>query len=114
MKKMIFTVFVLSASMLSVMAQTETVVIKTNLFCDHCLRCESCGPRIEIGLISQKGVKQVQIDDKNMTVTVRFNPEKIQPDAIRQALASQGFDADEIKAIPQAYNNLDACCKKKE
>jgi len=96
MKKMIFTVFVLSASMLSVMAQTETVVIKTNLFCDHCLRCESCGPRIE------------------MTVTVRFNPEKIQPDAIRQALASQGFDADEIKAIPQAYNNLDACCKKKE
>lgn len=111
---MISTLLFTAAVLFSAMAQTETVVIKTNIYCSHCLQCESCGSRIEIGLISQKGVKQVQIDDKNMTVTVRYNPEKIQPDAIRKALTLQGFDADNLKADPQAYNNLDGCCKKKE
>lgn len=90
---------------------TETAIIKTNIFCDHCKECESCGGRIEKGLAFEKGVKKVVIDEKEMTIIITYNPSKTNTDNLKKAISKLGYDADDVKADPKAYANLDDCCK---
>lgn len=87
-------------------------VIKTAIYCDHCKVCESCGGRFKIELSKIKGLKKYILDDKNMTITVFYNNQKTNINAIRTAISEMGFDADNIKASPKAYEKLDACCKR--
>ncbi len=94
--------------------KTETVVIKTMIYCDHCMQCESCSGKLEDELFFNKGIKSIRLDDKEMTITVTYNPEKITPDAIRLAISKLGFDADDVKADPVGYSKLDRCCRKPE
>jgi mercuric ion binding protein len=86
--------------------------IKVDFACDHCLKCESCGPRIEKAIYTEKGIKRVEIDQKTQMVRVVFNSTKTSEQAIKQAIANAGFDAGEVKANPEAYSKLDDCCKK--
>ena len=107
-------IFVFSASSYALASvKTETVVIKTNIYCDHCKKCESCGGKIQKELFT-KGIKNVVLDEKAMTVTVSYNPEKITVDKIRERISKLGYDADEVKADAEAYQKLDGCCKKSE
>lgn len=93
--------------------KTATIVIKTKIYCDHCKACESCGAKFDKVLVFEKGIKMVTLDETAMTVTVMYNSKKISPEKIRIAISKLGFDADDVKADPTAYNNLDGCCKKK-
>jgi Copper chaperone len=90
----------------------EDCTIKVDFACDHCLKCESCGPRIEKAIYTEKGIKRVEIDEKKQTVRVVFNSTKTNEQAIKQAIANAGFDAGDIKANPEAYSKLDDCCKR--
>ncbi len=92
---------------------SDTIVIKTNIYCDHCKDCGSCGGKIEKDLGFEKGIKLVKLDETAMTITVTYNPKKTSPEKIREKISKYGFDADEVKADPVAYDNLDECCKKK-
>lgn len=94
-------------------ANSETIVIKTNIYCDHCKACDSCGGKIEKDLGFDKGIKLVKLDDKAMTITVTYNPKKTTPEKIRTKISKYGYDADDVKADQEAYTNLDECCKKK-
>jgi periplasmic mercuric ion binding protein len=109
-----FFLIVLTMLSLSAYAQkkVETVLIKTSIYCDHCNRCESCGARLEQAVFKQKGIKRVDIDEAMKIVKVVYNPQKTTADQIRQAIAKAGFDADTVKANPDAYELLDGCCKK--
>ena len=69
---------------------------------------------MEEAIYEEKGVKRVEIDEAKKTVTVYYNPNKTTPEKIRQAIAGVGFDADDVKADPEAYTKLDDCCKKPE
>lgn len=90
----------------------EKAVIKTNIYCDHCKECPSCGKGLKTGLLKIKGVKMFELDDKKMTLTVFYNPQKTNLDEIRLAISRMGYDADAVKADASAYENLDGCCKK--
>lgn len=92
--------------------KTEKIVIKTTIYCDHCNECESCGQFLRKEIKYIKGVKFASLDIKEMAFIIEFNPTKTTPDAIRTAISKLGYDADHIKADPDAYNKLDACCKK--
>lgn len=92
--------------------KTETIVIKTKIYCDHCKACESCGAKFDKVLVFEKGIKMVTLDETAMTVTVMYNSKKTSPEKIRTAISKLGFDADDVKADPTAYDNLDGCCKK--
>ena len=94
-------------------AKSETIVIKTAIYCDHCKECESCGGKIQRDLSFDKGILQVDIDEKEMTITVNYNSAKTNPDEIRKAMSNYGFDADSVKANPDAVAKLDECCLKK-
>jgi len=96
-----------------VAGKSKTIVIKTNIYCDHCMECGSCSGKIEKDLGFDKGIKLVKLDDKAMTITITYNPGKTTPEEIRKTISKYGFDADDVKADPEAYSKLDDCCKKK-
>ena len=90
----------------------ESIRIKTNIYCDHCKKCESCGPRIYNHLMDVPGIRRVKINEKEATVEVTYNSARIDPNAIRNALNAAGFDADDQPASAEAVAKLDECCKK--
>ncbi|MFP9112715.1 heavy-metal-associated domain-containing protein [Flavobacterium sp. RHBU_3] len=90
----------------------QTAVIKTKIYCDHCKACESCGQRFNQTLLKEKGVQMVVLDEKAMTIKVTYNTKKTDLTKIKQAITKLGYDADELKADPTAYEGLDGCCKK--
>ena len=83
-----------------------TVEIKTSGI------CEMCKETIETALAYEKGVKKSNFDTGSHIVTVTYNSEKTSPDKIRLAISKAGYDADDVKADPKAYDKLDDCCKK--
>lgn len=92
--------------------KTEILTIKTQIYCDHCKQCESCGGRFDREIPFIKGVKDFSFDDKAMTITVTYNTKQTTPEKLRLAIAAIGFDADEVKADAKAAAKLDDCCKK--
>jgi len=114
MNKKLLTLFCLLSCSCYGFAQSKTqqAVIKTAIYCDHCLKCESCGDRLENAIYALKGVKRVEIADKKNEVKVIYQPARVNLDQIRQSIARSGFDADEVKADPAAVEKLDDCCRK--
>lgn len=92
--------------------RTAKAIIKTHFNCDHCKKCETCGKKFEAELYNTKGIKDFSIDEKTMTITVIYNPNRVDLQTIKTAISKLGFDADEVKADPIAYEKLDGCCKK--
>lgn len=86
--------------------KTETIVIKTSSICG------TCKYNIEKALSLEKGVKSVVLDVDSKIATIVYKPSKTNPDKLRKAISEAGYDADEVKANPKAYENLAPCCKK--
>jgi periplasmic mercuric ion binding protein len=74
--------------------------------------CGMCKERIETNIAYEKGVKKVELDNETKIVTIGFDPRKTNADALRQAISGLGYDADDVKADPVAYEKLPGCCKK--
>ena len=89
----------------------QKAVIKTTLNCDHCKECETCGLKFKTEILKIKGVKMYELDDKAMTFTIYYNAKKTNLQTIKEAISKLGYDADEVKADPKAYERLDGCCK---
>ena len=85
---------------------TKTIKIQTSS------QCEMCKETIEKGMAFVKGVKKTDLDVESSVLTVEYNPAKTNPDEIRKAVAGIGYDADDVPAEKEAYDNLDKCCKK--
>ncbi|MET0760672.1 MAG: heavy metal-associated domain-containing protein [Flavobacterium sp.] len=107
---LVFAVFFISNT---AMAQktNQRAVIKTFLHCDHCKECETCGLKFKDQMLKISGVKMYELDEKAMTITVYYNSKKTNLITIKKAISKLGYDADDVKADPQAYENLDGCCK---
>ena len=103
-------------AVLNVSAQKDpiirTMIVKTQIYCDHCVQCETCGDHFNKKLLREKGIQMVTLDEEAMTVRVVYNSKKINEAGVREAIAGLGYDADGIKADPAAYASLDGCCKK--
>jgi periplasmic mercuric ion binding protein len=93
-------------------ANKQTIVIKTQIYCSHCLQCGSCGANINDHITATKGIKKVVVDPKENTITVSYDANKTTPEKIREAINKAGYDADDQKATAEAVNTLDGCCKK--
>ncbi len=88
--------------------------IKTEIFCDHCLECESCDDNIFSKIKDHnKGVSFVKIDSEKNIITVKYNSEKTNLIEIEKAIALSGFKANDLEPTNEAYESLDYCCKKK-
>ncbi len=90
----------------------QTAVVKTTIYCDHCKICESCGGRILNELYNENGIKSTSVDPKSNTIKVVYDVRKITLETIRKKISKLGFDADNVKADPEAVKKLDDCCQK--
>lgn len=111
MMKTFYIIAFMTLTMATAKAQVQKAVIKTAITCDHCKQCETCGQLFEKKLIREKGVQMVTLNETEMTITVFFNSKKTDLPTIRTAISQLGYNADEIKADPKAYESLDDCCK---
>jgi mercuric ion binding protein len=86
-------------------AKQEVVVIQTSA------QCGDCKTRIEGGLNYTKGVKYAELDMTTKQVTVKYKPKLTNPQALKKIIAATGYDADEVKADPDAIKKLPLCCQ---
>ncbi len=105
MKKLIIVSWLALLFSVSIQAQTDTLKIKTSSVCENCKRT------IENDLSFEKGVKAATLDLDSNLITVVYNPKKTTPEKIRQRISDIGYDADDVKRNPKAFNKLPDCCK---
>lgn len=104
MKKLAIIITLITMSF-AVKAQTEKVEIKTSAICGMCKSA------IEEDLTFEKGVKSSDLDLETKIVTVEFNSKKTDADKIRTRITKVGYNADDKKRDPKAYDKLPDCCK---
>lgn len=108
MKNLLLTLIVSSVLILPVFAQLDTVNIHTSAVCSTCKRT------LEKDLSFEKGVKTSKLDLTTFEIMVVYDSKKTTPDKIRQRISRVGYDADDVKRDPKAFNRLPACCKEEE
>ena len=86
-------------------SKTSTVLIQTSA------ECHSCKVRLEDKLNYTSGVKYAELNLEDKKLKVKFNTKKITLAEIRKIIAETGYDADDVKAIPEAVKSLPACCQ---
>jgi periplasmic mercuric ion binding protein len=73
--------------------------------------CNSCASTITKAVKKVVGVKTAKVDVKKKTATVSFASMKTNLSQIEKAIADAGYDANDTKRNPEAFEKLDACCK---
>ncbi len=86
--------------------KTKTVIIKTST------ECGMCKTRIEKAMAYEKGIVSSNLNIDKAELTVTYKPHKTDPDKIRLAISSIGYDADNLKANQKAHDDLPDCCQK--
>jgi copper chaperone CopZ len=89
----------------------EKAVIQTSYICATCEMCGTCGPLFQKKLLKIKGVRMFEVDKEKNTIIVYYNGKKTNLQVIKNTIASIGYDADNVKANPQAHDELYDCCK---
>lgn len=74
-------------------------------------QCNMCKKSIEQKVTGISGVTKATLSLGNKELKVKYNPSKTNLDNIKKEVAAIGYDADNISADKNAYNNLPACCK---
>jgi copper chaperone CopZ len=74
--------------------------------------CDMCKETLEKAMAYEKGVKKSDLHVDSKILTVTFDPKKTSLDKIRVAITKTGYDADNLQADKNAYENIDPCCKK--
>lgn len=123
--KLIFTLFIAFLATSSAYSQTGaaaqsdekgkiTAVIKTKIYCDHCIQCEDCNANIMNKVRSgNKGIRKVKVNPEENTITVQYVEGKTTLEQIRKSINDAGFDADDSPAPADKVARLDGCCRKK-
>ena len=95
-----------SADLIKADAQTLKTIIKVPT-----IVCGSCVTTVTNALKKVDGVKTAKVDLKKKTATVTYASTKVTVDKLENAIAQAGYDANNVKRNPEAYEKLDACCK---
>ncbi len=110
MKYMQLTLLALVSFAFSASAQpkaTGKAVIKT-----PGIQCDMCKTRIERYLMRENGVTAVKVDVKRKITAVNWITDRTNIENIKAAIATVGYDADDVTAEEDAYKKLPPCCKK--
>jgi len=91
--------------------KTSATKIDTTMINVPTIVCNSCISTITKALKKVDGVKSTKIDLKMKIATVTYASTKTSLSKIEKAIANAGYDANNTKRDPAAYEKLDACCK---
>lgn len=112
MKNLLTLSFLLLAVAFSSFGQSKAVV--STVIQTPTVQCESCKKKIEENLKRVDGIQKVVVDFKKKTAKVTYITDRTNIEYIKTAIANSGYDADDVKAEPEAYKKLPTCCKKPE
>jgi copper chaperone CopZ len=95
--------------LISCNSDTKTAELKLDS-----MQCMMCSMGVEEAVADLEGVKKVEIDLKAKTGKVTYKASLIDFPAIEKAITSIGYSVNDKKADPDAYANLELCCKMPE
>ncbi|HTK83372.1 MAG TPA: heavy-metal-associated domain-containing protein [Bacteroidota bacterium] len=84
----------------------ETTTIKANS-----MVCGSCAKTVKEAVYAVEGVKNVDVDLDKKIVEVKYVPAQTNLATLERAITDAGYDANDKKRDPGAYDKLEACCK---
>ena len=74
-------------------------------------QCNMCKKTIEKAVNDLDGIELAELDVTSKKLKVKYDSAKLSLQAIRERIASVGYQADDVKAIKEAYNALPGCCQ---
>lgn len=87
-------------------AELDSTVISTPT-----VVCGMCRSNIRKALLKINGIDDVKVDTKLKITTVKYASNLVGIDKIKEGISNAGYDADDVKRKPDAYDKLDDCCK---
>ncbi len=87
-------------------SETQSLEIQTSAVCG------TCKQTLEKAMGKVDGVSSSRLDLGNKVLTVEFDPEKTNAEALRKLVTETGYDADDQPANQKSHDNLPACCQK--
>ena len=107
MKNRIFILVIFfSVLMIGCNNASEEMVINTPT-----IQCGMCQKIIEVGLAMVDGVSNPRVDLKTKKTILLHDPEKTNKKSIEKIVSELGYQANDLKANPDSYADLPACCK---
>lgn len=75
------------------------------------IQCTMCEKNILKAFDRIDGITEVKVDLENKNAQINYNEAVITVSEIKSIISKTGYDADDIKRDPSAYDKLDECCK---
>ncbi len=75
------------------------------------IQCKNCVANIEKALKGLEDVQSAKVNLESKLVAVSYDSSKLALGDLEKAIAAAGYDANDKKRDPEAYDMLDACCK---
>jgi mercuric ion binding protein len=75
------------------------------------VQCGTCKKNITNALNQIDGIKKIKVDISKKITVVTYDDTKVELGTIEDAITNAGYDANDKKANPEAYEKLDDCCK---
>lgn len=75
------------------------------------MQCKTCKENIETAVKKLDGIREITVSVKDKFAHIDYEKSKINATQIEDAITSAGYDANDKKANPEAYNKLEDCCK---
>lgn len=77
-------------------------------------QCEICEKTLNKALKKVTGVEKYKVDIEGKVIHINYDRNVTTIAMIEKAITSAGYDANDKRANPEAYDKLDNCCKKPE
>ena len=78
------------------------------------IQCGMCVKSITKAVTAVEGVTAAEVDLDQKTATVKFDATKTDQKKLERVIAEIGYDANDTKRDPEAYEKLSPCCKMDE
>lgn len=110
------TVFInlLAAAIISLPVKAQIKTAQNAKIKTPTVGCEECKSRIETYLRRYDGITYVLVNWRKKETIVKYNPDRINIEEIKTAIANAGYDADDVSANEDSYKRLPKTCKKPE
>ncbi|RPD41615.1 heavy-metal-associated domain-containing protein [Chitinophaga barathri] len=96
------------------MAQANKQTLVTAKIKVPTVQCNMCKDKIQRYFLKEEGVKSMVVDVKKKEATVKYYTDRTNIENIKTGIANAGYDADDVTANEDSYNDLPKCCKKPE
>jgi copper chaperone CopZ len=114
MKHLLFLAMIIAGTATAGFGQTAKKGLQTVTISTPTVQCQMCKERIEKYMIREDGVAKVNVDYKHKKTKVTYYAERTNIENIKTAIANVGYDADDVTANEESYQQLPKCCKKPE